>query len=153
MPYMKLSTPDVTPQDRERIARELTEAMVHVMTRRYGRGFTPGELRERCTVHFTPYEPATMAVGGRLMQNRDEQNVTMEFSDCGMTTRLQARLARELTPLLGQLFCMDAHLERVRIRFHPYPPTDFAVGGRLLSAVAPRLGQLMQHLAVRLKAP
>jgi hypothetical protein len=48
-----------------------------------------------------------------------------------MTPRLQRRLARELTPVLAKPFDMG-QLDHVNIRFHPYPPTDFAVGGRLL---------------------
>ena len=71
----------------------------------------------------------------------------MEFSDWGMRPRLQGRLAGELTPVLARLFGMEAQLDSVNIRFHPYPPTDFAVGGKLLSELIPVIGRLMRRLA------
>lgn len=145
MPYMKLTTPETTADDRARIARELTEAVVQLLTPR--NGLTPQELRERCTVHFTPYEPMMMAIGGTLMRDRIGKDITMELSDWGMTKRMQRRLARELAPLLARLFGMEDHLDHVNIRFHPYPPTDFAVGGRLLADLIPKIGQLMKRLA------
>lgn len=61
-----------------------------------------------------------------------------------MTTRRQARAAARLTPLLVELF--TAQLDAVNIRFHPYPPTDFAVGGVLLSRLVPRAGRLAKRI-------
>lgn len=119
---------------------------VRLMTPKNGRGLTSQELRERCTVHFTPYTPTSMAIGGKLMRERAESDVTMEFSDWGMSPRLQRRLARELTPVLAQLFAMETRVDHVNIRFHPYPPSDFAVGGRLLSELIPRVGRAMKRL-------
>ena len=147
MPYMKLTFPDVSEARRQDIAKELTEAVVRLMTPPGGRGLKPEELRERCTVHFTPYTPTSMAIGGKLMRDRHEQDVTMEFSDWGMGTRLKRRLARELTPVLARLFGMEAQSDHVNIRFHPYPPTDFAVGGKLLSELIPAIGRLMKRVA------
>ena len=89
MPYLKLTTPETTTEQRERIARELTDLVVQVMIPRNGRGPSADELRERCTVHFTPYEPTTMAIGGVLMRDRKEQDVTVEFSDWGMGVRIR----------------------------------------------------------------
>jgi phenylpyruvate tautomerase PptA (4-oxalocrotonate tautomerase family) len=147
MPYMKLTSPELSVEHREVVARELTETIVRLMTPKNGRGLSPDELRERCTVHFTPYEPTTMAIGGRLMRDRGEQDVTMEFSDWGMTPRMQRRLAGELTPVLARLFGMEQQLDHVNIRFHPFPPTDFAVGGKLLADLIPKIGQIMKRLA------
>ncbi|HVV48771.1 MAG TPA: hypothetical protein VHO06_03855 [Polyangia bacterium] len=144
---MKLTTPEVPVPRREEIARELTETVVRLMAPPAGRGPTPADLRERCTVHFTPYDPTSMAIGGKLMRDRAEQDITMEFSDWGMTPRQQRRLASELTPMLAGLFGMQNHLDHVNIRFHPYPPTDFAVGGKLLSQLVPAIGRLMKRLA------
>ncbi len=147
MPYMKLTSAEISVGRREEIARELTDAVVRLMKPPGGRGPTPEQLRDRCTVHFTPYDPTSMAIGGKLMRDRAEQDVTMEFSDWGMTPRLQRRLTRELTPLLARLFGMESHLDHVNIRFYPYPPTDFAVGGRLLSELVPAIGRLMKRLS------
>ena len=129
MPYMKLTSPSVSADTRARIARELTEEVVRLMTPSNGRGLSASELRERCTVHFTPYEPDAFAIGGRMMTERAEREVTMEFSDWGLNERRQRRLAHELTPLLARLFDLEGRAEHVNIRFHPYAPTDFAVAG------------------------
>lgn len=144
---MKLTTPEVSLERRQIIAHELTETVVRAMTPKNERGLTASELRERCTVHFTPYEPTTMAIGGKLMSDRGDGDVTMEFSDWGMGPRLQRRLARELTPVLTKLFGMEAAPDHVNIRFHPYPPTDFAVGGKLLSELIPAIGRVMKRVA------
>jgi hypothetical protein len=39
-----------------------------------------------------------------------------------------------------------AALDSVNVRFHSYPPTDFAVGGQLLSARVPRVVRLAKRL-------
>lgn len=147
MPYMKLTTAVISVERRQEIASELTEQVVRLMTPKNGRGPKPEELREHCTVHCTPYEPTSMTIGGKLMRDRAEQDVTLEFSDWGLGPRLQRRLARELTPVLAKLFGIEAQLDHVNIRFHPYPPSDFAVGGRLLSDLIPAIGRLMKRLA------
>lgn len=53
-----------------------------------------------------------------------------------MSVRRQARVAARLTALLVEMF--GAEPDAVNIRFHPYPPTEFAVGGILLSRRIPR---------------
>lgn len=45
-------------------------------------------------------------------------------------------IAERRTPLLVELF--GAHPDAVNVRFRSYPPTAFAVGGRLLSDRVPR---------------
>jgi phenylpyruvate tautomerase PptA (4-oxalocrotonate tautomerase family) len=146
MPYMKLTTPELSVEQREQIARQLTEAVVRLMAPPGGRGPTAQELRERCTVHFTPYEPTMMAIGGKLMRDRAEKDVTMEFSDWGLSLNHLRLLARELTPVLAKLFGMEGQLDHVNIRFHPYPPHHFAVGGKLLYDLIPIIGRIMKPL-------
>ena len=93
MPYMKLTSAAQAPKARAQIARELTDAVVRLMTPPFGRGLPPEALRERCTVHFTPYEDDAFAIGGRMMADRNEKEVTMEFADWGLNVRRQRRLA------------------------------------------------------------
>jgi hypothetical protein len=107
MPYLKLTTPSLSEADRERVARELTEAVVRLMTPANGRGLSADELRERCTVHFTPYEPTSLAIGGILMRDRPHQDYTAKFHPAG-TTRFQ---------MLGST------------RFHEIGTTRFHVSG------------------------
>jgi phenylpyruvate tautomerase PptA (4-oxalocrotonate tautomerase family) len=68
----------------------------------------------------------------------------VEISDWSMSVRQQGRVAAHLTPLLTDLF--GAEPDAVNVRFHSYPPTDFAVGGRLLSARVPRAARLAKRL-------
>jgi phenylpyruvate tautomerase PptA (4-oxalocrotonate tautomerase family) len=76
--------------------------------------------------------------------------VTVELSDWSMSVKQQRRVAQGLTPVLAELFEVPpAGLDGINIRFHPYPPTDFAVGGRLLSDHVPTIGRLMKRLAGR----
>ena len=60
--------------------------------------------------------------------------------------RTQRRVAARLTPVLAELFGLSGDLGGVNIRFHSYPPIDFAVGGKLLADLVPRIGQVMKRL-------
>ena len=144
MPYLKLTCPEIDTATRERVAQELTNAVVHLNASRH---ITADELRERCTVHFTPYSPDSMAIGGRLMRDRPESDVTLEYSDWNLSRRRRRRLAPALTRVLAGLFQMENQTDHMNIRFHPYPPSDFAVGGRLLADVVPLVGRVMKRFA------
>ena len=71
-------------------------------------------------------------------------DVAVEVSDWSMSRRQQERVAERLTPVLAELF--GARANEVNVRFHAYPPTDFAVGGRLLSQRVPRAARIANKL-------
>lgn len=144
MPYMKVTCAEIDTAARARIAQGLTDAVVLLNASAH---IEPDDLREHCTVHFTPYQPDGLAIGGRLIGDRTEADVTMEYSDWALSRRRQRRLARELTPVLAALFHMEKQLDHVNIRFHPYPASDFAVGGRLLADIVPLIARVMKRLA------
>ena len=74
----------------------------------------------------------------------------MELSDWSIPVKQPRRVAQHLTPLLAELFdVLAGGLDGVNIRFHPYPPTGFAVGGHLLSDIVPLVGRLMKRVASR----
>jgi hypothetical protein len=111
---------------------------------------TQEELRERTTVHFVPYRENELFIGARTPEERKAIDLTVELSDWSMSVQQQRRIARHLTPLLGELFEIPpTGLDGINIRYHPYPPTDFAVGGRLLSDIVPLIGRLMKRFAGR----
>jgi phenylpyruvate tautomerase PptA (4-oxalocrotonate tautomerase family) len=60
-----------------------------------------------------------------------------------MSVRRQRRVAAGLTPLLVSLF--EAEPGAVNMRFHSYPPTDFAVAGVLLADRIPRPAQWLKR--------
>ena len=77
-------------------------------------------------------------------------DLTLDLSDWSMSVRQQRRIAQRLTPLLAELFEVPpAAVDGINIRFHPYPATDFAVGGRLLSDLVPVMGRLMKRFLAR----
>lgn len=84
-----------------------------------------------------------MFVAGRET-DRTRPDITVELSDWFLRVRRQRVITARLTPVLVQLFAAEP--EAVNIRFHSYPPTDFAVGGRLLSDRVPVAGQLAKRL-------
>jgi phenylpyruvate tautomerase PptA (4-oxalocrotonate tautomerase family) len=61
-----------------------------------------------------------------------------------MSRRPQARVAARLTPVLSSL--VDAETDAVNVRFHSYPPSDFAVGGTLLSHRVPAAARFAKRL-------
>lgn len=99
-------------------------------------------------MHFTPYGEADLFIGARTPAQRGVADVTVELSDWSMSVRQQRKVARQLTPVLAQLFGIPTdEVENINIRFHSYPPTDFAVGGRLLVDTVPRIARVFKRLA------
>lgn len=141
MPYLRLTGPRLSDERRREIADRLTEVLVEVFTAR--RGPSAAEIRSRTTVHFTSYGSDELFVGGRAAGG-DQPDVTAEVSDWSMSRRQQARVADRLTPVLTDLF--GAGPDAVNLRFHSYPPDDFAVGGILLSRRIPRVARLAKRL-------
>jgi len=147
MPYLRITCPDLTAEQRKAVATRLTDAVVDLFYNPRA-PVTRDQLRERTTIHFMTYADNQLFIGGRSPTERGTPDLTVELSDWNMSVRLQRRLARMLTPILAELFEISSdNIDQVNIRFHPYPPTNFAVGGRLLSDQVPRIGRLMKWLA------
>ena len=146
MPYLRITCPELNSEQRVTIAERLTTAIIDLFYQPRGR-LTREELRERTTVHFIRYGPAELFVGGKTPQERNGVDITVELSDWNMSVRRQRGIAHVLTPLLGELFAVPVReIDSINIRFHSYPPTDFAVGGQLLSDRVPWIGQLVKRL-------
>lgn len=141
MPYLRITCPDLSAERRREMARTLTDAVVELFTP--PRGPSAAEIRERTTVHFTSYQDDQLFIGGQPA-TADRPDVTVEVSDWFMSTRQQTRVAAAITPVLASLFGADR--DAVNMRFHSYPPTAFAVGGRLLSARIPRAARLAKRV-------
>lgn len=146
MPYLRLTCPGLDDARKRMIAEALTAAIVDLFFDPRGR-LSREELRERTTVHFVSHGDADLYVGARTPAERGRADVTVELSDWGLSVRRQRRIAGALTPTVARLFGIGADaLDGVNIRFHPYPATDFAVGGRLLSDRVPWIGRIMKRL-------
>ncbi len=149
MPYLRITSPDIPAQRRRAIAQRLTTAINDLFFDPRAR-LTREELRERTTVHFAAYGEDELFIAGRTPQERNAIDLTVELSDWSMSVRQQRRIAQDLTPILAELFNVSpSEAGGVNIRFHPYPPTNFAVGGRLLSDLIPVAGRVMKRLLGR----
>lgn len=141
MPYLRLTGPNVDADRRVAIAARLTDAVVELFTP--PRGPSTDDIRSRTTVHFTSYDTDELFVGGRAARG-ENPDVTVELSDWFMSTRQQSRSAAALTPIIGELYGADK--DAVNLRFHSYPPSDFAVGGVLLSQRLPVAARVAKRL-------
>jgi phenylpyruvate tautomerase PptA (4-oxalocrotonate tautomerase family) len=132
MPYLGITSQSLPASARCAIAGRLTDTIVDLF-------FNPRsplariDLRERTTVHFTPYGDDELFIDGRTPQQREAPDVPMELSrlvDAGASPT-QGRT--RLTPVVMELFGIEkSDADAVNIRFHSYPPSDFAAGGQLL---------------------
>ncbi len=128
------------------IAEQLTSAINDLFFNPRAR-LTREELRDRTTVHFVPYAEAELFIGGHTPLERNRTDVTIELSDWSMPVRQQRRVARSLTLIVADLFAIAPEaIGGINIRFHPYPPTDFAIGGSLLSDMIPPVGRFMKRM-------
>lgn len=101
-------------------------------------------------MHFMQYDEDALFIGRRSPKQRGVPDITVEFSDWSMPVRMQRFIARELTPVVMRLFSVaPAAKDSVNIRFHSYPSTDFAVGGRLLSDLVLRIARVLKHWLAR----
>ncbi|MCU0353828.1 MAG: hypothetical protein MUD08_08850 [Cytophagales bacterium] len=146
MPYLRITCPALDTAQYADIAQQLTNAVNDLFFNPKG-GPSREELRERTTVHFVPYRDGEVYVGARTPQQRGQTDITVELSDWYMSVKQQRKVATRLTPLLASLFGVPAaHTDSVNFRFHSYPPTDFSVGGKLLSDLVPYAGRLAKKL-------
>ncbi|MBV8863722.1 MAG: hypothetical protein JO082_12045 [Mycobacterium sp.] len=147
MPYLRLTSPPVDTEQRHRLAVELTDLVVRLLTPPPGRGRpTAEDTRARTTVQFTPYDPDALAIGGTMMADSGGRDVTLEFSDWGLSLRRQKVIAHELTDALSRLLGVE-DIDAVNVRFHRYRPRDFAVGGVLLAQRIPVVARVAKLLA------
>jgi phenylpyruvate tautomerase PptA (4-oxalocrotonate tautomerase family) len=147
MPYLRITCPEMSADRKAQIAAALTDAINDLFYNPRA-PLTRQELRERTTVHFVPYAEGDLYIGGRTPTARGHLDLTVELSDWSMSVGQQRKVAAELTPRLAELFeVAPEHLDNVNMRFHSYPPTDFAVGGTLLADLVPRMGQWIKRVA------
>jgi phenylpyruvate tautomerase PptA (4-oxalocrotonate tautomerase family) len=146
MPYLRITCPDM-PLERRRIVAERLTAEINDLFFDPRAPVSREELRQRTTVHFTPYRKGELFIGARAPDERSGTDLTVELSDWGMSARQQRRVAGKLTKVLAELFGYGPEgMDSINIRFHPYPPKDFAVGGQLLSDRVPLIARAMKRL-------
>ncbi len=144
MPYLRITCPELSNEKRRAIAKQLTDE-INILFYSPKGGPSREELRSHTSVHFLAYREDELFIGGETPEERGSTDVTAELSDWGMSVKKQKKVAQQLTPVLAKLFGIS-DLENINIRFHSYPPTDFSVGGKLISDIVPKIGQVMKRL-------
>lgn len=145
MPYLRVTCPQLPSSTRRAIAKRLTDEINDLFFNPHS-PVTREELRERTTVHFTMYGEDEMFIGARTPAERQGVDVTVELSDWSMSEKQQKRVARRLTDVIAELFDVaPGQIDGINLRFHPYPPKDFAVGGRLLSDMVPLVARIFKR--------
>ncbi len=146
MPYLRVSCPELGTAQYATIASEFTN-MVNDLFYNPKARLTREELRERTTVHFIPYKEGEFYIGAKTPAQRGHPDITIELSDWFMSVRQQRKIAAQMTPFVAKLFAVSpADFDNINFRFHSYPPTDFAVGGKLLSDMIPYIGRVAKRL-------
>lgn len=124
MPYLRLHSPEMTREKKRDVARALTDAVQKAL-------HLPPQLRHETLVHFMPYDPENIAVGGDLIADKPEESVCRLLVVGILTAERRIALNRELTPLLACLFgILPEQARRIQIHFHRVEPHDYSVGGR-----------------------
>ena len=144
MPYLKITCPELPPEYKA-IAETLTKEVIDLFYTSKAR-LSRDELREHTTIHFTPYQNAQLFIGGRTSAQRGIADITVELWDWNLSVTMQRRVAKVLTSVLSSLF-HQSDRDAINIHFHSYAPTDFAVGGMLLSDRIPLMGRLAKRLS------
>jgi len=146
MPYLKITSPELNSEQCKIISERLTLEINNLFYNPKAR-LSREELRERTTVHFVPYADNLLFIGGKTPKERGVNDITLELSDWYMSVKQQRKIAKYLTPILAELFKVQLEkIDNINIRFHSYPPTDFAVGGKLLSDIIPFIGKFAKRV-------
>ncbi|PSR53084.1 hypothetical protein AHMF7605_05865 [Adhaeribacter arboris] len=146
MPYLKITCSDAEHAQFQDMAQKLTAEIINLFYNPQSR-VTREELRQRTTIHFVPYQPDELYIGGQTVSQRGRKDVTVELSDWSMSVKKQKQVAQVLTPVLAQLFSIPVtETDSINIRFHSYSPSDFAIGGKLLSDLVPTVGRIAKSI-------
>jgi phenylpyruvate tautomerase PptA (4-oxalocrotonate tautomerase family) len=125
MPYLRLYSPDLSITEKRTIAQTLTDAVATTLSH---------VERDWVAIHFLPFRPADLAIGGQLIEDGRAPQVHLEVSAPNLTPKDKYNLVHTLMPLLMRHLHIDHESRhRVSIEFADYAETDFAIGGRFLN--------------------
>jgi len=129
MSFLRLYSPELTPEQKCLIARGLTDGIIRAL-------HLPVQARAAITIHFLPFRLEDVAVGGEMLSDSGPANYLLEISDRGLTREKKDALNRELTPLLARLLDLEMdQLGKIYLVFRNFEPHDMAVGGRFFDEI------------------
>jgi len=127
MPYLLVTGPEFSLEQRKIMAAELTDAVITALQ-------LPKNKRDWITVHFTTYPPDHVSVGGRLLSEIEERSYYCQFLDVDLTLEKKEILNAAIFPLLMELLGLDAaQAKKIRMLFQSCSREDVVIGGRFLS--------------------
>jgi len=127
MSYLRIYTPELPVDLKRQIAKEVTDALVRSLE-------LPEDYRLHTTIHFIPFRPEDMAVGGELAVDNDELHYQVEVYDRYLMPPKKRVMAAELTAVLGRLLGLGSEkLGNIYVRFCEYALDDLSIGGIFLN--------------------
>jgi len=127
MPLLRFHSTELSLDQRRMVARELTDAMARARR-------LEGPERDWCTVHFMPFAPDEVAIGGTLIADGKVPEFWLELSDHGLGRRDKRRLVKALTGAVVRAFDLPPEERyRISIVFRDYDAGDLAIGGTFVN--------------------
>jgi hypothetical protein len=148
VPYLRVTCAQVSRDRRRAIAERLTEEIVDLFLSPNGR-ITREQLREPRQYTSQAMGDAPLLLHGHTPIGKFHGQIDRISVGGRSASDDEFVFIVHQTPILAKLYEIPPdRLEGINLRFHPYPPTDFAVGGRLLSDLVPLIGRWMKALSV-----
>lgn len=149
MPYLRLYSLELPREVKRTMVTELTQAVVDTR-------HLVGEERDALTIHFVPFDPEDLAIGGKLVANGRRPDFHIEYSDHGLNARAKGKLAKEITLTMSRVLDPASTAGvRINVLFRDYVAHDLAVGGALAAPRRPgRTGRalgLLRRLLGRIR--
>ena len=131
MPYLRLYSPSLSIELKRKLAFQLTEALLNALG-------LDDTYRHRTMIHFAPFHPDDIAVGGELISDGGAPDYLLEITERSLSGAQKSAAVNALVPVLMKNFGLRKEQSwKVNIRFESYEPSDFAVGGNFLDDVEP----------------
>jgi phenylpyruvate tautomerase PptA (4-oxalocrotonate tautomerase family) len=129
MPYIRIFMPETGVDAKRAAATVLTDAVQRALQ-------IPDEARDWTTVHFIPYRPEDLAVGGTLGVDGTPSEYYIDYIDMDINQRAKDELAKGLTAALAEsLGLSQKDYGRINFRFQGVSPDDIAMGGRFVRSL------------------
>lgn len=121
MPYLRLSTLALDDETKRRLIRDLTDTTRAIM---------PDEPPERTTIHFTPYAPEDVAVGGVLVAEGTAPTIELEISADEVDDKTWVKLSRRLTDVLVDALAGDPQRSyQVNVKLNSFDRATYSAIG------------------------
>ncbi len=121
MAYLRISSLPLDDSTKRRLVDELTAVAERII---------PGQRREWTTVHFTPYQPGDLAIGGRFVTDHSFADTHLEIATPAIDEETWEALRSELSEVLAATLGTPVHGRwHLNVQLHTYNAQDSADAG------------------------